>query len=182
MTRAGTLQVIGVGPGDPELMTLKAARLIASARVIAYFAKRGNLGNARSIAAELIPDAAEELRLEYPFTTELEVADERYSSGMTAFYAECADRVGNRLAGGDDVGLLCEGDPFFYGSSLALLDRLSARYSTVVVPGVTGMSGCWTRANTPMTHSTDVLIVLPGTLDDDTLSERLAGHDAAAVM
>jgi precorrin-2/cobalt-factor-2 C20-methyltransferase len=182
MTRAGTLQVIGVGPGDPELMTLKAARLIASAKVVAYFAKRGRRGNARTIAAEFIPGAAEELRLEYPFTSEVEVADKRYISGMTAFYAECANRVGNRLASGDDVGLLCEGDPFFYGSSLALLDRLSDRYSTVVVPGVTGMSGCWTRANTPMTHGNDVLIVLPGTLDEDTLSTRLAGNDAAVVM
>ena len=182
MTLPGTLQVIGVGPGDPELMTVKAARLIASARVIAYFARRGRRGHARTIADALVPHTAEELRLEYPFTTELAVTDERYIAGMDAFHADCADRVASHLVRGFDVGLLCEGDPFFYGSSLALLDRLGATYSTTVIPGITGMSGCWTRAGTPMTHGDDVLSVLPGTLDEDTLAARLAGSDAAVIM
>lgn len=182
MTRPGTLQVIGVGPGDPELMTVKAARVIASAKVIAYFAKRGRRGHARTIAARLIASSAEELRLEYPFTTELDVADRRYVEGMAAFYAECADRIASHLVTGCDVGLLCEGDPFFYGSSLALLDRLGATHSTLVIPGITGMSGCWTRAGTPMTHGDDVLTILPGTLDEDTLAARLAGRDAAVIM
>jgi precorrin-2/cobalt-factor-2 C20-methyltransferase len=182
MTRPGTLQVIGLGPGDPELMTLKAARVIADAKVIAYFAKRGRHGRARRIASAHIPPDAEELRLEYPFTTEFEVTDGRYVAGMAEFYSECADRIASRLTSGRDVGLLCEGDPFFYGSPLAVLDRLGANYASVVIPGVTGMSGCWTRANTPITHGDDVLTVMPGTLDEDTLAARLAGSDAAVIM
>jgi precorrin-2/cobalt-factor-2 C20-methyltransferase len=182
MIGTGTLQVIGLGPGDPELVTLKAARLIAASTMIAYFAKRGRRGHARSIAAALIPQTAEELRLEYPFTTEFEVTDRRYITGMAAFYADCTERIARQLDSGLDVSLLCEGDPFFYGSSLALLDRLGTTYRSFVVPGVTGMSGCWTRAGVPMTHGDDVLTIVPGTLDEASLEARLAGSDAAVIM
>jgi precorrin-2/cobalt-factor-2 C20-methyltransferase len=178
----GALNVVGVGPGDPELMTLKAARIIAGSRVVAYFAKRGSQGHARRIADGQIPPDAAELRLEYPFTTEFDPTDERYIVGIAEFYGECASRVTEWLDAGTDVTLLCEGDPFFYGSSLALLDRLGANYRSVVVPGVTGMSGCWTRAAAPMTHGDDVLTVLPGTLDEANLATRLAASDAAVIM
>ncbi len=178
----GRLQIIGVGPGDPELMTLKAARLIASAPVVAYFHKRGRRGHARGIAAGRIGPAALELALEYPFTTEIALNDPRYAAGMAEFYAACAGRIAARLDLGDDVALLCEGDPFFYGSSLPLLDRLSGSYRTEVVPGVSGMSGCWTRAGAPITHGDDVLSVLPGTLGEDRLTACLAACDAAVIM
>jgi len=163
-------------------MTLKAARVIGSAGTIAYFARCGRPGHARSIAAAHIPPDAEELRLEYPFTTECPVNDENYIVGISEFYAACAACIAARLDAGTDVGLLCEGDPFFYGSSQALLDRLGAAYETVVIPGVTGMSGCWTRAGTPMVHGDDVLAVLPGTLDEDDLAARLVASDAAVIM
>ncbi len=181
-SRAGTLYIVGTGPGDPELMTLKAARVIGSAKVIAYFAKRGRQSHARSIAEAHISFGAEELRLEYPFTTERDVNDENYIVGISEFYAECTARIAARLDAGSDVGLLCEGDPFFYGSSQALLDRLGTAYKTVVIPGVTGMSGCWTCAGMPMAHGDDVLAVLPGTLDEENLVERLVASDAAVIM
>jgi precorrin-2/cobalt-factor-2 C20-methyltransferase len=181
MSEAGTFHVVGVGPGDPELMTLKAARILARAKIIAYFAKRGRPGHARRIADGHIPLDAEELRLEYPFTIEIAVDDPRYREGIDAFYGECTTRLAAHLDAGQDIVLLCEGDPFFYGSPLALLDRLGM-YKSVVIPGITGMSGCWTRAGTPMTHGDDVLTVLPGTLDEDSLTSRLAGCDAAVIM
>ena len=176
-----TLHVVGVGPGDPELMTLKAARIIAAAPAVAYFAKRDRRGNARAIADGHVAPAAEELRFEYPFTTEVPVDDPRYAAELGAFYEICAARAAARLAAGD-VALLCEGDPFFYGSSLALIDRLGGAHTVAVIPGVTGMSGCWTRAGMPMTHGDDVLTVLPGTMDEDRLVARLAGCDAAVIM
>ena len=179
---AGTLYTVGLGPGDPELMTLKAARIIGAAAVVAFFAKRGRTGHARSIAASHISPAAEELRFEYPYTTELAVDDPRYVGEIAAFYEDSAARVALRLEAGLDVALLCEGDPFFYGSSMYLFDRLGGAFRSEVVPGVTGMSGCWTRARLPMTHGDDVLAVLPGTLDEDRLAERLAGCDAAVIM
>lgn len=178
----GTLYGIGMGPGDPELLTLKAARLIAAAPVVAYFAKRGRTGHARSIANGQIGAAAEELRLEYPFTIEREVADPSYLTDMAEFYDSCAAAVAARLDRGKDVAVLCEGDPFFYGSFMYLFDRLAERYRAEIVPGVTGMSACWTSARTPMTHGDDVLAVLPGTMDAERMAERLSDCDAAVIM
>ncbi len=179
---AGTLFTVGLGPGDPELMTLKAARIVGSAPVIAFFAKRGRNGHARSIVEGRTRADAEELRLEYPFTTEVALEDPRYAADIGTFYEACAAQVAARLDAGQDVALLCEGDPFFYGSSMYLFDRLHGAYRSEVVPGVSGMSGCWTQARTPITHGDDVLTVLPGTLDEDTLAARLSGCDAAVIM
>ena len=178
----GVFYTVGLGPGDPELMTLKAVRVIAASPVVAYFAKRGRAGHARSIATAHIGPQAEELRLEYPFTTEIPVDDPRYRSEITAFYESSAALVAARLRAGNDVALLCEGDPFFYGSSMYLFDRLGDAFASEIIPGVTGMSGCWTSAHLPMTHGDDVLSVLPGTLDEDRLAERLCGCDAAVIM
>jgi precorrin-2/cobalt-factor-2 C20-methyltransferase len=180
--QVGTLYVVGLGPGDPELMTLKAARIIAAAPVIAFFTGRGKPGRARAIVDGLIGPAIEELRLEYPFTTEVAVADPAYAAELDAFYEVAAATIADRLEGGRDVALLCVGDPFFYGSSLAMLDRLVGRYPHEVVPGVLGMSGCWARAGLQMVHGDDVLSVLPGTLKQDALVDRLAASDAAVIM
>jgi len=179
---SGVLQVVGLGPGDPELMTLKAARLIGDAAVVAYFRKPGRVGHAWTIAHKLISAQCEEIVFEYPFTTEIEVSDPRYLADMGVFYEECAGRLAEPLAKGVDVALLCEGDPFLYGSSMYLYDRLRASYRTEITPGVSGMSGCWSRAGVPVTHGDDVLSVLPGTLSEDDLVARLLSCDAAVIM
>ena len=179
---AGTFFTVGLGPGDPELMTLKAARIIAGAPVIAFFAKRGRPGHARSIVEGRINPAAEELRLDYPFTTEVALDDPRYAAEISTFYEACAATIAARLDAGLDVALLCEGDPFFYGSSMYLFDRLRAAHRSEVVPGVPGMSGCWAQAGTPIVHGDDVLAVLPGTLAEDQLVARLRNCDAAVIM
>lgn len=178
----GTFYTVGLGPGDPELMTLKAARIIANAPVIAYFAKRGQPGHARCIVEGRANPAAEFLRLDYPFTTEVALDDPRYAAELCDFYESCAARLAAHLDRGKDAALLCEGDPFLYGSSMQLFDRLRASYRSEVVPGVSGMSGCWTAAVTPIAHGDDVLSVLPGTLDEATLAARLRECDAAVVM
>ena len=178
----GTLYSVGVGPGDPELLTLKAARILGDAPAHAFFAKRGRPSHACGIAAAHLRPGAERLRFDYPFTTEIPLADPRYAAGMTAFYAAAAASIAARLEAGVSVALLCEGDPFFYGSAMYVYDRLAPRYPHEVVPGVTGMSGAWARAGTPMTHGDDVLTVLPGTLDAATLTARLRGTDAAVIM
>ena len=178
----GTLYCVGVGPGDPELMTLKSARIIAEAPIYAFFAKRGRPGHARVIAAAHLRDDATALRFEYPFTTERHVDDPAYIDAMAAFYAASAETLAAHLQSGADIALLCEGDPFFYGSAMYLFDHLAPRHKTVIVPGITAMSGCWTSAGVPMTHGDDVLTVLPGTLDESSLATRLAGTDAAVIM
>lgn len=177
----GTLFSVGVGPGDPELITMKAARILRAAPVYAFFAKHGRPGHARlTAAAHLAPDAVE-LRFEYPYTTEVSHQDAAYAKGMTAFYEAAAAAIATHLEAGSDVALLCEGDPFFYGSAMYVFDRL-AGYPHETIPGVTGMSGCWSRAGLPMTHGDDVLTVVPGTLDEAALVARLVGTDAAVVM
>ena len=178
----GTLHVVGMGPGDPELLTLRAARVIGAVPVIAFFAKRGRPGHARTIAAPHMRQGVEELRFEYPYTTEIDVDDPRYEPGIRAFYERSAGILAGRLDAGQDVALLCEGDPFFYGSAMYLYDRLAPAHPTAVVPGVTAMSGCWTQAGLPMTHGDDVLTVLPGTLDPAALAAHLARADAAVIM
>jgi precorrin-2/cobalt-factor-2 C20-methyltransferase len=178
----GTLYSVGVGPGDPELLTLKAARILGAAPAHAFFAKRGRPSHAHTIAAAHLRPGAEALRFDYPFTTEMPLHDPRYAIGMTTFYESAAATIALRLDAGTSVALLCEGDPFFYGSAMYLFDRLSPRFPHEVVPGVTGMSGAWTRAGLPMTHGDDVLTVLPGTLDAATLAARLAQTDAAVIM
>lgn len=176
------LYVIGLGPGDPELMTLKAHRIVSGAQVVAFFAKAGRVGHARSIVGGLLNPACEELRFEYPFTTEVAVDEAHYHPQMHAFYDQSAARVAARLEAGKDVVLLCEGDPFFYGSAMYLFDRLAPQYPTTVVPGVTAMSGCSARALMPITHGDDVLSVVPGTLDEASLTHHLRTSDACVVM
>ncbi len=180
--RTGTLHCVGMGPGDPELLTLKAVRLLATSPVIACFAKRGRPGHAWRIAGAHMNPAAEQLRFEYPFTTEMHVGDPRYEPAMRAFYEASAAALGERLAAGSDVALLCEGDPFFYGSAMYLFDRLAAEFPSEITPGITGMSGCWAQARLPMTHGDDILTVLPGTLDQASLAARLAASDASVIM
>jgi len=179
---SGIFHVVGLGPGDPELMTVKAARVIAASPVVAFFAKRGRTGHARTIAADHIGGSAEELRFEYPFTTEVALDDPRYRAEIVAFYDACAAALAERLAAGRDAVLLCEGDPFFYGSSMYIFDRLRPSFRSEVIPGVSAMSGCWTCAGTPIAHGDDVLTVLPGTLDEEGLTARLRGADAAVIM
>ena len=178
----GTLYGVGLGPGDPELMTLKAARLIAAAPVVAHFRKRGRAGHARTIAALLIPATAIEAAFEYPVTTEVDFREDAYVCSIRDFYSTSADALKCHLDDGRDVALLCEGDPFFYGSFLHMYDRIKTSHNVVVVPGITGMSGCWTAAGAPITYGDDVMTVLPGTLDQNDLTARLKTTDAAVIM
>ncbi|MGU3492478.1 precorrin-2 C(20)-methyltransferase [Xanthobacteraceae bacterium A53D] len=178
----GHLIGVGVGPGDPELMTLKAVRALEAADVVAHFAKAGNNSHARKIAAAHFRADAEELPLLYPVTTEIHRHDDAYKAAIGAFYDESAARVAERLMAGQTVAVLSEGDPLFYGSYMHLHVRLAHRFPTRVIPGVTGMSGCWSQAGVPISQGDDVLMVLPGTLDEPALTERLAQADAAVIM
>ena len=177
----GKLIGVGTGPGDPELLTIKAARAIEAADVIAYFSKQGNTSNARSIVADLITSQIEE-PLGYPVTTEIDRRHDDYKSATSAFYAEAAARVAAHLDAGRTVAVLSEGDPLFYGSYMHIHVRLSQRYDTEVIAGITAMSGCWSMAGLPLVQGDDILTVLPGTLEEDDLRNRLDGTDGAVIM
>jgi len=177
----GRIICCGLGPGDPDLMSVRADREIRAATHVAYFRKRGRPGQARCIVDGMLAPTVSEYPMEYPVTTELAFDSPEYISVLTEFYDACADRL-ERLARETDVVVLCEGDPFFYGSFMHMWRRLSDDFPVEVVPGVTGMSGCWTRANLPITWGNDTLAVLPGTLDEGRLIERLRLTDAAVIM
>jgi precorrin-2/cobalt-factor-2 C20-methyltransferase len=178
---SGRLIGVGTGPGDPELLTLKAVRAIAEADVVAWFAKRGRASNARAIVADLLEGKAGE-ELAYPVTTEIHRHHGDYREAIGAFYAEAAERLAGHLDAGRTVVVLSEGDPLFYGSYMHLHVRLAPRYPTEVVPGITAMSGCWSQAGLPLVQGDDVLSVLPGTLAEDDLVTRLGQTDAAVIM
>ncbi|MET3803790.1 precorrin-2 C20-methyltransferase/precorrin-3B C17-methyltransferase [Nakamurella sp. UYEF19] len=175
----GLLYGVGLGPGDPELMTLKASRLIGAADVVAYHSGTHGRSIARSIAQELLPAGVLEEPLVYPVTTVRSEHPGGYQGAMTDFYDESAERLAVHLRAGRTVVVLCEGDPFFYGSYMYLHDRLSGSFVTEVVPGVTSVSAAVGR---PLVRHDDVLTILPGTLPAPELARRLADTQGAAIM
>lgn len=178
----GRLIGVGTGPGDPELMTLKAVRALERADAVAWFAKRGNVSNARAIAARHFRADVVELPLAYPVTTELHRHDDRYRTQITAFYEASAATVAGHLDAGRTVAVLSEGDPLFYGSWMHLHIRLAHLYPTEVIPGVTAMSGAWAAVGVPIAQGDDVTAILPGTLDEAELARRIAASDACVIM
>jgi precorrin-2 C20-methyltransferase/precorrin-3B C17-methyltransferase len=179
---SGRLFGVGVGPGDPELLTVKAARLIAAADVVAYHAARHGRSNARAIAGAYLRPGQIEEALIYPVTTEGTDHPGGYQGAIDEFYAESAARLAAHLDAGRDVVVLAEGDPFFYGSYMHMHKRLADRYETVVVPGVTSVSAAAAVLGRPLMERDEILTVLPGTLPPAELADRLAATDSAAVL
>lgn len=179
---SGRLYGVGLGPGDPELVTVKAARLIENAQVIAYHSARHGKSVARSVAAPYLREGQIEEQFVYPVTTETTSHPGGYQGAMDEFYASCAARLAAHLDAGRDVVVLAEGDPFFYGSYMHLHKRLAPRYPATVVPGVTSVSGAAAALGRPLVERDEVLTVLPGTLPAADLASRLAGDAPAVVM
>ncbi len=171
---AGVLYGVGVGPGAPDLMTLRAARLIEGADVVAYPTLAGAESFARAIAADLIRPDAQEIIMDVPMTVERSPAQAAYDKG--------AAQIAAALDKGKDVVCLCEGDPFFYGSFMYLFARLAETYRVEVVPGVTSVTACAAQAGMPLAARNERLTVLPGPLPEDELRARIDGAESVAIM
>ena len=170
---AGTLYGVGVGPGDPELLTLKALRILTSVPVLAWPAPEEGLSLAREIVADHLPGTQREIAIRMPLLpTRFPAAD---------VYDKAALEIGEALDAGDDVAVICEGDPF-YGSFMYLFGRLSGGHAIEVVPGVSSLTACAAALGSPLSAKNDVLSVIPGPLDADTMAQRLAEADAAAII
>ncbi|GHC09690.1 precorrin-2 C(20)-methyltransferase [Gemmobacter nanjingensis] len=169
----------GLGPGDPDLISVRADRALRGASQIAYFRKAGRRGQARSIVEGMLAPGVTEYAMEYPVTTELPFDSPEYIGALARFYDAWADRLAS-LPG--EVVVLCEGDPFFYGSFMHLYARLKGRVEVSVIPGITGMAGCWHATGQPITWGDDVLSVLMGTLPEPDLVAHMQRADALAVM
>lgn len=177
----GRVLCCGLGPGDPGLISVKADRAIRTAAHVAYFRKKGRAGQARAIVEGMLAPDVTEYPMEYPVTTELPFDSPGYIDALAQFYDDWADRLA-RLAEGAEVVVLCEGDPFLYGSFMHLWTRLKDRVQVDVIPGIPGMAGCWNAANVPITWGDDVLSVVMGTLPEDDLVRHMATADALVVM
>ncbi len=170
---SGRLYGVGVGPGDPELLTLKASRILARVPVVAYLAPNSGESSARKIAAQAIPAGVTELPIRVPMRPGPEPA---------ALYDEAAEAIAAHLEAGRDVAVLCEGDPFFYGSFAYLHDRLAPRFPSTIVPGVTSLTACAAASGRPLARRDTVLVALPATLPDDDLERHLTAAGAAAIL
>jgi len=177
----GKVICAGLGPGDPELMSVKSDRVIRGAKHLAFFRKKGRAGQARSIVKDMLRDDVIEYPMEYPVTTELRFDSEEYRQLMIDFYAEWAAKL-EELAKTEEVVVLCEGDPFFYGSFMHLHTRLQGRAEVEVLPAIPGMVGCWNAIGDPFTWGDDVLSVLMGTLPEDDLVGHMRRADALVIM
>jgi precorrin-2/cobalt-factor-2 C20-methyltransferase len=173
-TMNGKFYGIGLGPGDPELMTLKAHRLISAADVVAYPALAGAESFARAIAAGSLKPGAVEIVIDVPMTVDRAPAQAAYDAG--------AARIAEALEAGQDVVVLCEGDPMFYGSFMYLHARLSGRFDCELVPGVTSITACAAALGRPLAARNDVLTVIPGPLDAAAMRAQVEAADAVAIM
>ena len=170
---SGTLFGIGVGPGDPELLTLKAARLLKQAAVIAYPAPLQGDSLARSIVAAHLPAGVEEIVLRMAFDP-AKRADDAYDHG--------AEAIAGHLAAGRDVAVLCEGDPLFFGSFVYLFARLGERFAVEVVPGISSVMACAAVLGHPLTARDDALVVIPAPRPEEEIERLLAAAESAAIM
>lgn len=182
MNPRGRLLGLGVGPGDPELITVKALRLLREAPVVAYFVAKGKRGNAFGIIEAHLQAQQTLLPLVYPVTTEALPAPLSYEQVISDFYDEAAEQVAAHLDAGRDVAVICEGDPFFYGSYMYLHDRLAQRFEAEVIPGVCSMLGGASVLGAPLVYRNQTLTVLSGVLPAEELKRRLADADAAVIM
>ncbi|UGY02000.1 precorrin-2 C(20)-methyltransferase [Bradyrhizobium quebecense] len=177
----GRIICCGLGPGDPDLMSVRADRMVRTAKHVAYFRKKGQLGQARRIVDGMLAADVSEYPMEYPVTTEIAFDSPEYARLLAAFYDEWTERLA-RLARAIDVVVLCEGDPYFYGSFMHLHERLQGRVEIEVIAGIPGMVGCWNAVGQPIALADDVTIVLMGTLPEAELAQRMRSSDALIVM
>lgn len=177
----GRIICAGLGPGDPDLLSVRSDRTIRQARHVAYFRKKGRSGQARRIVEGMLAEGVTEYAMEYPVTTELPFDSPEYNAILAAFYDDWADRLA-ALSENHEVVVLCEGDPLFYGSFMHLYTRLQDRAEVQIIPGIPGMTGCWNAAGLPVTWGDDVLTVLMGTLPEADLAALMRQSDAIVVM
>ncbi|MBT1515882.1 precorrin-2 C(20)-methyltransferase [Bradyrhizobium sp. SRL28] len=177
----GRIICCGLGPGDPDLMSVRADREVRAARHVAYFRKKGRPGQARRIVDGLLAKDICEYPMEYPVTTEIAFDSPEYVRLLAGFYDEWAERLA-RLTRAVDVVVLCEGDPYFYGSFMHLHARLQGRIEIEVVAGIPGMAGCWNSVGQPIALGDDVMTVLMGTLPEHELERRVRNSDALVIM
>ena len=173
IVKKGSLYGLGIGPGDPELLTIKAHRILTSVPVIAYPTMESGKVLARAIVADFIRPEQIEVPMPLPFSVE---------RSSQPYYDIGAEKIAEHLEAGRDVAVLCEGDPMLYGSFMYIFNRLATRFHTEVVPGISSTFASAAMLGAPLTFRNDVLSIMPATLEADVLRDRLAVADAAIII
>ena len=181
-SKKGIIYGLGLGPGDPDLMSFRARCVLQDSTHIAFFRKKGGKGHARSIVEGLVKDTVNEFAMDYPVTIEVPFTNPQYNEILSGFYADCTRKIKSLSNEGFSVSVLCEGDPFFYGSFMHVYYRLKDTHPVNVIPGITGMSAAWTATGVPISWGDDVLSVVTGTLPETSLIEKMRVSDAIVVM
>ena len=177
-----SIYCVGVGPGDPDLLTVKASRIISEARQIAYFRKKNTLGRARSIIdAFITKNRPLEYAMEYPVTNEINFQSNEYKNSIREFYGTCAKKLKELLLQ-DDVIVISEGDPLFYGSFVHLFRILKQEIKIEFVPGITAMSGAWNNARLPIAMGDQPLTILMGIQGREELKRHLENSKNVVIM
>ena len=179
--KMGKIICVGLGPGDQKLMSVKSDQLIRSAKIIAFFRKKRTAGHARTIVNGMLREDAIEYAMEYPITSEIDFLSKEYQTVLAKFYNDWAFRL-EQIASKSDVIVLCEGDPLFYGSFMHLHTRLKGKVELDIIPGITGMSGCWTALGEPFCWGDDITCVVMGTLQSQKLQKAVLQGDALVIM
>lgn len=169
----GRLYGLGVGPGDPELLTLKALRLLRAVPVVAYPAPEHGESFTRSIVTAWIEGHQREIAIRFPM---------RPGPPPVEIYDTAATELAAELETGRDVALLCQGDPLFYGSFINIFTRLAGRFRIEIVPGVSSLTACAGAAAMPLVSADQTLVVIPATLEEDQIAARLAACETAAII
>ncbi len=180
--KTGKIYGIGLGPGNPDLITMKSYNIILNSKYVFFFKKKGNESRALGIVKDLIPHSSKKIPLEYPVTTEIDSSNITYKTKMKNFYQECVNEMNKILKKPSDICILCEGDPFFYGSFIHIFQIQKQYYEIEVVPGVTGMSGAWSASKIPMVTGKETMSIIMGTLSKEKLKIHLKKSDSLVIM
>ncbi len=170
----GKIIGIGVGPGDPELITLKALKAIKAGKIIAYPSTETEESYARSIVKDYFSENVLEIPIKIP------MVESRFPSQL--IYNTASDEISAHLKKGEDVIILCQGDPFFYGSFMYLFSRFAGKFPIEIIPGISSLNACSAVSQRPLCSRLESLSVIPGGMNDEEFLKQLEKEGAFAIM
>jgi len=183
--RTGHLYLVGVGPGDPELMTCKAVRILTAAKIWAVpTAREKGISSAQQIAGQMVPDNGRTI-LSLCFPMKKVFLGQETDDHLLQAWRKSADEVIRHLDQGSDVAFPTLGDATLYSTAfylLAMIQEQRPHLPVTVVPGITAMAACAASQSSPLALGDDVLAVVPAAFEDDRLRNILLSLDAVVLM
>jgi precorrin-2/cobalt-factor-2 C20-methyltransferase len=183
--QTGHLYLVGVGPGDPELMTYKAVRILSEAKIWAVpTAREKGLSSAQQIADQMVPDTGRTI-LSLCFPMKKVFLGQETDAQLLTAWRQSADEVIRHLDRGSDVAFPTLGDATLYSTAfylLAMIQEQRPQTPVTVVPGITAMAACAASQASPLALGDDVLAVVPAAFEDDRLRTILTTLDAVVLM